>query len=324
MKRFGAIIALVVVLAVPIASAAGTAKKAEDALRAVEEAYGDEAYGDEAYSDKAYDDEAYGDKESAEVGVRTLARTASAAIQSGVSAEEIEVFVREAARSLRSPKEIAAYIEIASTLHSEGVPPGLVFDAGLEGFARGVLETEMRRSIDALRSRLLFCRTIARRYAGRGKEAGSAGDMLMRALCYTMNMGFTEGEVAALGVAAENAGLDERAFFNVLRTSMELLGLGIDPAGVAELMVRSVRGGTDVRQIARYPALVREGRENGLSDGDIYESLFVGIEDESGIEYGPSGGKNASGSGSAGGGASGSGGSSGGGHSAGGNPGGGK
>jgi hypothetical protein len=132
----------------------------------------------------------------------------------------------------------------------------------------------------------------------------------------------TEDEVAALGAAAENAGLDERSFFNVLRTSMELLGLGMDPAGVAALMERSVRGGTDVRQIARYPALVREGRENGLSDGDIYESLFFVIEDESGAEYAPSGGKAASGSGSAGGRASGSGESSGGGHSAGGSPGG--
>jgi hypothetical protein len=300
MKRSGAIIALVVAFAVPMSSAAGTDKKAGDAVCAVEEAYGQ--------------------GESA----RALARAVSEAVELGVPAEEIEVFVREAARAVRSPEEVSAYIEIASTLHSEGVPPGLVFDAGLEGFARGVLETEMRRSIDALRSRLLFCRTIARQHTGRGKEAGSAGDMLMRALCYTMNMGLTEDELAALGAAAENAGLDEHSFFNVLRTSMELLGLGMDPAGVAELMVRSVRGRTDVRQIARYPALVREGRENGLSDGDIYESLFVGIEDESGTEYGPSGRGTASGSGSAGGGSSGGGGDSGGGHSAGGSPGGGK
>ncbi|MBN2324125.1 MAG: hypothetical protein JXQ30_10355 [Spirochaetes bacterium] len=300
MKPSGAIIALIVVLAVPMLAAAGTAKKGEDALRAVEEVY---AYGG-----------------SDEEGVRTLARTASAAIQSGVSAEEIEVFIREAARTHRSPKEVAAYIEIASTLHSEGVPPGLVFDAGLEGFARGVLETEMRRSIDALQSRLFFCRTIARRHTGRGKEVGSAGDMLIRALCYTMNMGLTEDEIAALGAAAENSGLDERAFFNVLRTSMELIGLGMDPGRVSALMVRAISNGVGVQEVVGLPAFVQAERENGFTDDDIYKGLLGKIDEAAAGGKHPSGDGN--GIGTPGAGSAGRGGTSGGGTSAGGNPGG--
>ncbi len=298
MKRHAVILAVIAALLIPVSAAAGTDKKAKIAVSAVEEAYGHE--------------------ESA----RALMRTASGAIESGVPPEDIVLFVREAARVGRSPEESSAFMDAAIALHQQGISPGLLFSAGLEGFARGVSETELKLTIDTLRSKLFFCRSIARRHTGRTKEAaaGSPDDLLMGALYYTMNMGITEDEVTALSAAAEKSGLGARAFFNVLRVTMELISLDLDPGRVSALVARTVSSGAGAEEVAGFPAFVQTERENGFTDDDIYEELLGKIDEAAAGGKQPSGDGN--GIGTPGTGSSGRGGASGGRTSAGGSPGG--
>lgn len=301
MKRPAVIIAVIAALIVPFSAAAGTDKEAEEnAVFAVEEAYGHE--------------------ESA----RALVGAASEAIEAGVPAEEIEPFVREAARAGRSPEEVSAFMDAATALYHQGILPGLLFSAGLEGFARGVSGTELKLMIDTLQSKLLFCRVIASRHTGRMKAtaAGSQDDLLIGALYYTMNMGVTEDEVTALSAAAGKAGLGAGAFFNVLRVTMELISLDLDSGRVAGLLARAVSGGAGVQRVAVFPAFVQAERENGLTDEDIYKGLLSRIDEAAYGKERPSG--NGIGAGLPGGGAAGRGGAPGGGSPAGGSPGGGK
>jgi hypothetical protein len=298
MKRPGAIIAIIAAVIAPISASAGTAQKVGDAVFAVEEAYG---RGETA---------------------QALGRAVSEAIESGVPAEEIEVFIREASRADRSPEEVSAFIDAATALNYQGISPGLLFCAGLEGFARGVSEPEMKLAIDTLQSRLLFCRRIARRHTGRKKAAGagSLDDLLIGALYYTMSMGFEEDQVSALSTAAEKARLGERMFFNVLRVAMELISLDLDPGRVSTLMARAVSSGAGAEEVAGFPAFVQAERENGFTDDAIYEELLGKIDEAAAGGKQPSGDGN--GIGTPGAGSIGRGGASGGRTPAGGSPGG--
>ena len=300
MKRPAVILAVIAALIAPLSAAAGTDKEAENAVSAVEQAYGHE--------DSA----------------RALMGTVSGAIESGVPPEDIILFVREAARAGRSPEEVSAFMDTATALHHQKILPGLLFSAGLEGFARGMSETELKLTIETLQSKLLFCRVIASRHTGRMKAtvAGSQDALLIGALYYTMNMGVTEDEVSALSAVAGKAGLGAGAFFNVLRVTMELISLDLDPGRVAGLVVRAVSGGAGVQRVAVFPAFVQAERENGFTDEDIYKGLLSRIDEAADGKERPSG--NGIGAGLPGGGAAGRGGAPGGGSPAGGSPGGGK
>jgi hypothetical protein len=244
------------------------------------------------------------------------------AIDVGISAEVIETFIMEGSRAGRSPAEVSAYIEIAADLHSQGIPTEIFFNAMLEGFVKGAREVEMRRSIGMLLSRLLYCREISLRHTGR--RGGKVGEhkLLLSALFYTMNMGFSEDEVKTLSSAVEETGLSGRTFFGILRVAMELSNVGLGNGQITVLMDRSIRSGVSIQQMNMFPEYVNEERAKQLTDDEFYGFLLRKADEalaserspeDTNREYGPTGSP-----------AGGKGGPAGGGPSTGGGPGGGK
>ncbi|HUT64594.1 MAG TPA: hypothetical protein VMZ05_00430 [Spirochaetota bacterium] len=298
MKIMKAILLLFIILGIPLAVSAGSDREAASVASAVDDIYGDRG------------------------GTEELKIAISEAVDAGMPSEAVEAFVREAARSERDPGEVAKYIRVASDLFSVGIPEALLFNTLIEGFVKGVGKEEMLRSVGPLRSKFRFASEISEKHTGKRGGGGSDHELLLSALFYTMNMGYAEENVKALSKAAGEKNLSSRAFFNILKISMELSSLGLRPARVSAIMERSIRNGTSIRQMSGYPSFVREGREKGLADNDIYGFLMIKadevlISEKSSAGTGTESGKSASPSG-------GKGGSAGGGPSAGGSPGGGK
>ena len=296
MKTFNTILLLFIILGVPIALSAGSAREAASVVSAVDDIYGDRR------------------------GTEELKIALSEAVDAGIPSEAVEGFVREAARSERDPGEAAEYIRTALDLFSDGIPETLLFNTLIEGFVKGVGKEEMLRSVGPLRSKLRFASEITVKHTGR--RGGSDYELLLSALFHTMNMGYTEEDIEALSKAAGEKNHSSRAFFNILRISMELSNLGFRPARVSAIMERSIRNGTSIRQISGYPSFVREGREKGLTDKDIYGFLMIKadevlISEKSSAGPGTESGQSGFPAGTKGG-------SAGGGPSAGGSPGGGK
>lgn len=298
MKIMKAILALFIILEIPLAASAGSDREAASVASSVDDIYGDRG------------------------GTEELKIALSEAVDAGMPSDAVETFVREAARSERDPGEAAEYIRVASDLFSDGIPEALLFNTLIEGFVKGVGKEEMLRSIGPLRSKLHFASEITAEHTGRRGGGGSEYELLLSALFYSMNMGYAEENLKTLSEAAGEKNLTSRAFFNILKISMELSNLGLRPARVIAVMERSIRNGTSIRQMSGYPSFVREGREKGLADNDIYGFLMIKADEvltsekssagpgaESGKQASPSGGK---------------GGSPGGGPSAGGSSGGGK
>lgn len=209
------------------------------------------------------------------------------AIDAGISAEVIEAFIMEGSRAGRSPAEVSAYIEIAADLHSQGIPTEIFFNAMLEGFVKGAREVEMRRSIGMLQSRLLFCREMSLKHTGRRGAKGGEHELLLNALFYTMNMGFSEDEVKKLSSAVEETGLSGRTFFGILRVAMELSNFGIGNGQITVLMERSIRSGVSIQQMSMFPEYVNEERAKGLTDDEFYRFLLRKADEDLASEKSP-------------------------------------
>jgi len=283
MKIMKAILALFIILGIPLSASAGSDREAASVVSAVDDIYGDKG------------------------GTEELKIALSEAIDAGMPSEAVETFVREAARSERGPGEAAEYIRVASDLFSDAIPAGLLFNTLIEGFVKGVGKEEMQRSVGPLRSKLRFASEITAKHTGRRGREGSDHELLLSALFYTMNMGYAEENLKALSKAAGEKNLSIRAFFNILKISMELSSLGLRPVKVTAVMERSIRNGTSIRQMSGYPSFVREKREKGLADNDIYGFLMIKADEvltsekssagpgmESGQPASPSGGKGGS------------------------------
>jgi len=298
MKIMKAILLLFIILGIPLSASAGSDHEAASVASAVDDIYGDRG------------------------GTVELKVALSEAVDVGMPSEAVEGFVREAARSERDPGEVAEYIRAASDLFSDGIPEALLFNTLIEGFVKGVGREEMQRSVGLLRSKLRFASKITAKHTVRRGGGRSDHELLLSALFHTMNMGYAEENLKALSKAAGEKNLTSRGFFNILKVSMELSGLGIRPARVTAIMERSIRNGTSMRQMSGYPSFVREGREKGLADNDIYSFLMIKADEVLNSEKSSSG--TGTGSGQSASPSRGKGGPPGGGPSTGGSPGGGK
>jgi hypothetical protein len=283
MKIIKAILVLFIILWIPLAASAGSEREAASVASSVDDIYGDIW------------------------GTEELKIALSEAVDAGMPSDAVETFVREAARSERDPVEAAEYIRVASDLFSDGIPEVLLFNVLIEGFVKGVGKEEMLRSIGPLRSKLRFAGEITAKHTGRRGGGGSDHELLLSALFYTMNMGYAGQNLKTLSKAAGEKNLTSRAFFNILKISMELSNLGLRPVKVTAVMERSVRNGASIRQMSGYPSFVREGREKGLADNDIYGFLMIKADEvlnsekssagpgtKSGQPGSPSGGKGGS------------------------------
>jgi hypothetical protein len=250
MNHVRAILLLLMALIVPISVSAGTGRESASLASDMVKIYGE-----------GEDTEALG-------------LAASDAIDAGISAEFIRTFLTEAAYTGRSPVEVSSYLEIATDLHSQSIPTDIFFNSVLEGFVKGVREEEILRSIGMLRSRLLFCSEISRGHTGRGGGKGSEHELLLSALFYTMNMGFSEDEIKILSAAVEETDLTGRTFISILKVVMELSNLGLGKETVTSLMGRSIKSGVSIRQMNMFPAYVNEERAKGLTDDIIYSLLL--------------------------------------------------
>ena len=132
-------------------------------------------------------DEVYGGN----VDTEALKLAIFKAVDEGIPSEVIETLLRESARFGTAPEEVSSYIEIASDLHSNGIPSEHVFNTVLEGFVKGVDDDKMKLTINRLRSRLLFCNEIAQRHSSSRGGKESRHELLLNALFYTMNTGFS-------------------------------------------------------------------------------------------------------------------------------------
>ena len=250
MKTREFILALSIALLVPLALSAGSQRDADSAVSAVEVIYGER------------DD------------IEVLKSAVSKAVDAGIPAEEVESFIREAAAADRDSGEVAGYVNNASELFSLGIPQTLLFNTLLEGFVKGVEKDDLLRSIGPLRSRLLLAGKITENHTGR-RGKGSEQELLLSAIFYSMNMGYAEKEIEALSKAAGETSLTGREFFEILKISMELSSLDLEPVRVTAIMERSIRNGITIRQMSGYPSFVREGREKGLAQDDIYSFLMA-------------------------------------------------
>ena len=251
MKLMIPLIAGIIVLSVPSIAIPGTAREeASSLVTALDKVYG------------------------ADADTEALKSAVFEAAEAGITSEVMETVVRESASTGRSPKEVSGYIEIASDLHSNGIPSELIFNIVLEGFVKKVDEETMENTISMLRSRLLICNEIAQRHTSRRGGKESRYELLLTALFYTMNTGFNKSQITTLSKAEADGELGSLHFFNVLKTSMELQNLGLDSSSITVLMERSIRQRVSIQQMSQYPSIVREGRAQGLSDEQIYSSIY--------------------------------------------------
>ncbi|UCB44600.1 MAG: hypothetical protein JSV25_10300 [Spirochaetota bacterium] len=251
MKLMIPLIAGIIVLSMPAIAIPGTAREEASSLVAA--------------LDKVY---------GADVDTEALKSAVSEAVEAGIPSELMETLVRESASKGRSPKEVSGYIEIASDLHSNGIPSELIFNTVLEGFVKEVDKETMENTIGMLRSKLLFCNETAQRHTGRRGGKQSRHELLLTALFYTMNTGFNKSQITTLSKAEADEKLGSLHFFNILKISMELQNLGLDNGSITVLIERSIRQRVSIHQMSQYPSIVREGKVQGLSDEQIYSSIF--------------------------------------------------
>ncbi len=217
------------------------------------------------------------EKYSEEINTKSLVTAVSKALEDGVPYEEVYRFVLSTAESVKSPDEVASYLNTVIDLYQSDVPADIIINTILQGIAKDLSESKIKYTILDMKNKLLFCKEIALNHCSRKKEENTMC-LLTSGLFYTLNSGFSEIDIKNISIQIETHSKNERYFFHTLNFMMELKNLGIQKDTITKIAVIVIEHDFTISDMKKYQNLVSSTMKGGnFKEGDL-DNLLSNIE----------------------------------------------